>query len=141
MSRYVALGYANKLIAAELSVSLDSVATYIRRARQKLRASSRAQLISLAASAAPPPSEPFSPTVAQQLARLDVALTPAERTVAEGLLIGRTYRQIAGERNRSPRTVATQARSVFAKLGVCSRSELTALVFAGWSGKFPPSPK
>ena len=59
------------------------------------------------------------------------SLTSAERSVTEGLFEGRSYRDMARERGTSPRTVAGQVRSVFKKLGVSSRSELSALLATG----------
>lgn len=57
-----------------------------------------------------------------------VELTPVEREVAELLLGGASYREIAARRGRSVRTIAKQVASVFKKLGVSSRSELAAVL-------------
>jgi DNA-binding NarL/FixJ family response regulator len=58
-------------------------------------------------------------------ARLD-RLTAAERAVLKALLRGRSNLAIAQARRVSVRTIANQVASVFAKLGVRSRSELAA---------------
>jgi DNA-binding CsgD family transcriptional regulator len=58
-------------------------------------------------------------------------LSAAERAIVEAVLDGRTNAQIAGVRGTSARTVANQVRSVFRKLGVTSRSELTSALLAG----------
>lgn len=62
--------------------------------------------------------------------RLD-GLTPAEREVAALMLEGLSNRAIAKRRGASGRTVANQISSIFRKLGVTSRSELSALVHGG----------
>ena len=55
-------------------------------------------------------------------------LTMAEREVTALLLAGASYADIAHCRESSTRTVANQVASVFRKLGVHSRAELTVLV-------------
>lgn len=55
-------------------------------------------------------------------------LTPAEGEVCLGLLRGWSHRRIAAARGTSPRTVACQAAAIYRKLGIVSRSELTALL-------------
>jgi DNA-binding CsgD family transcriptional regulator len=54
------------------------------------------------------------------------ALTGAEREVAEMILAGFSNEAIAAARRVARATVATQVRSVYAKLGVSSRGELVA---------------
>jgi DNA-binding NarL/FixJ family response regulator len=54
-------------------------------------------------------------------------LSAAERQVLMALLDGSSYAQIAAQRRRALGTVAKQASSVLRKLGVSSRSELSAL--------------
>jgi DNA-binding NarL/FixJ family response regulator len=53
-------------------------------------------------------------------------LSSAERAVAEAVLRGCSYAEIARERGSSPRTVANQLACAFRKLGVRSRAELAA---------------
>jgi DNA-binding CsgD family transcriptional regulator len=57
---------------------------------------------------------------------LPYALSPAEREVVELVLAGLTNVEIASKRERSARTIANQLASIFRKLGVSSRFELTA---------------
>jgi DNA-binding NarL/FixJ family response regulator len=52
-------------------------------------------------------------------------LSAAERSVAMAVLRGLSNTEIARERGTSIRTVANQMRSIFSKLGVASRAELT----------------
>jgi len=53
-------------------------------------------------------------------------LTAAERAVLKGILQGGSNVEIAEARGTSPRTIANQVKSLFAKLGVHSRAELIA---------------
>jgi DNA-binding CsgD family transcriptional regulator len=55
-------------------------------------------------------------------------LTPAERRVADLVAHGDTNRQVAAALFLSPKTVEAHLRSIFRKLGVRSRSELTRRV-------------
>lgn len=77
------------------------------------------------------------PMKGQQFAVLDIAafsqlklarLTRAEELVYHYMLAGLSNQEIAGKRGVSNNTVENQVSSVFRKLGVCSRSELS--VFA-----------
>jgi DNA-binding NarL/FixJ family response regulator len=54
-------------------------------------------------------------------------LTDAESEVATMLVAGWSNVAIATARRVSPTTVANQARSIYAKLGISSRAELVAL--------------
>ena len=58
-------------------------------------------------------------------------LTPAEIDVVEDVLAGLGNAQIAGKRTSSPRTVANQLASIYKKLRVRSRLELSIYVLAG----------
>lgn len=60
----------------------------------------------------------------------DAALTPAERAVVALALGDLSNRAIAARRRTSPRTVANQLASAYAKLGVSSRAEL-----ASWAAR------
>lgn len=56
---------------------------------------------------------------------LDLAcLAPAEQSICELILIGKTHAQIAALRGRSIRTIANQLASIFSKLRVSGRLEL-----------------
>ena len=54
-------------------------------------------------------------------------LTPAEREIAELMLQGLRYKQIAGKRGTSERTVRQQAQIILKKAGLDGRSDLAAL--------------
>jgi DNA-binding NarL/FixJ family response regulator len=54
-------------------------------------------------------------------------LTAAELAVAEGILAGRSMRELAMQRKVSERTVANQTAQIYRKLGVGSRQELVRL--------------
>ncbi|MEO7039346.1 MAG: helix-turn-helix transcriptional regulator, partial [Candidatus Elarobacter sp.] len=60
--------------------------------------------------------------------RGDATLTPREREIVNLVLAGRTAREIADELVISERTVETHVASVYRKLGVSNRHELSALV-------------
>lgn len=51
-------------------------------------------------------------------------LSPAEQEVARFMVAGMTNAEIAAARGTSVRTVANQARAIFAKLGVSGRREI-----------------
>jgi DNA-binding CsgD family transcriptional regulator len=55
-------------------------------------------------------------------------LTPAELDVVGRLIDGTTTRDIALGRGVSERTISNQLTSAYAKLGICSRHELVAVV-------------
>ncbi|HEX4337678.1 MAG TPA: helix-turn-helix transcriptional regulator [Polyangiaceae bacterium] len=58
-------------------------------------------------------------------------LTPAEQEVALAAANGQSTAEIAKARNRSPRTIAHQLDSIYEKLGVSSRLELTMSLTKG----------
>ena len=62
--------------------------------------------------------------------RLD-ELTSAERAVTKLVLSGKSNSEIARQRGTSPRTVANQLASLYRKLGVRSRRELSARLAGG----------
>jgi len=53
-------------------------------------------------------------------------LTPAERSLLDGLLRGLTERELASARGRALATVRHQVESIYRKTGVRSRAELVA---------------
>jgi DNA-binding CsgD family transcriptional regulator len=55
-------------------------------------------------------------------------LTKSELEVAEGILAGRSMKELALSRKVSPRTIAQQVATIHRKLGVTTRHELVALV-------------
>ena len=54
------------------------------------------------------------------------ALTPSERRIAELAAAGRTNREIAGELFVTKATIETHLRSIFRKLDVRSRDQLSS---------------
>jgi DNA-binding NarL/FixJ family response regulator len=58
------------------------------------------------------------------------ALSPTEMEVASDAVAGLSNAAIARKRGRSPRTVANQLQSIYRKLGVSSRAEMTAYLFS-----------
>lgn len=68
------------------------------------------------------------PTVAQAL--LQANLTDKERVVANHLLEGLSYAEIAERESNSPNTIRQHVSTIYAKLGVGSRAELFRLVYA-----------
>jgi DNA-binding NarL/FixJ family response regulator len=100
-----------------------------RRARRKLAArqhAQEAQLMFARLGAAP-----WAQRAEAELARLDTTrgsgleLTSAERQVATLVAAGRTNREVAAELYMGLRTVEAHLSTVYRKLGVRSRSELT----------------
>ena len=75
--------------------------------------------------------EPSSKPVSMDVPRLggQFGLTRAEIKIMQGLLHGSSITDIAIESNRSRETIRSQLKSVFAKTGVNSQSELLRLVY------------
>lgn len=134
--RYVALGASNKEIAFTLGLPIGSVATCVRRIRRRLGGRSRGDLIGIdQADALQVDLEGDALTVLRapraQDSDLAAHLTPREREILEMLASGASNREIAVARGRSIKTVANQIFSIFAKLGVESRTEAAAKVLSG----------
>ena len=55
-------------------------------------------------------------------------LTAAEISVADGILSGKTMRELALLRGVSERTIGSQLARIYRKLGIGSRQELVALI-------------
>jgi DNA-binding CsgD family transcriptional regulator len=62
---------------------------------------------------------------------LPATLTPAEEAVVRLVLEGRSNAEVARRRGASPRTVANQLASAYAKLGVTGRAGLVRLLRPG----------
>ncbi len=127
-------GNSTKRIAYVLGVSTSAVSNALFSVREKLGLRSSAQVAAF-----------FAPSgVRASLDRLDLddatmlfarygsssapafsALTAAEKDVALLLLQGATNANIASRRKCTYNTVANQVKSIYAKLGVCTRTELT----------------
>ncbi|MEY4515052.1 MAG: hypothetical protein RLZZ450_7174 [Pseudomonadota bacterium] len=133
---HILLGARNKTIASMLGVSSPHVTGVAQRALQKLGVSSLTELTrvlrarrSLVLSDFELGGESllalgYSEPTANGLSQL----TPAERRVAHALIEGSTHRGIALERGVSERTVASQIASIYRKLQVSGRRELTAML-------------
>ena len=107
--------------------------------RARVRARSGRWLVLHASTAWPGPGAVGQIAVIIEVARpVEVAplilaaydLTPRERTLAALVLGGRSTEQIAVELSISPLTVQQHLKAVFDKVGVRSRRELVAQIFA-----------
>jgi DNA-binding CsgD family transcriptional regulator len=112
-----ARGHSMKLIAYALGVSPSAVSGHLMSAAGKIGASSRMELVRLAAMLTRDPRAGF----------LDIALTDAERDVLHLLQQGLTNDQIAKIRSRSVRTIANQVASLLHKTNSSSRRALLVL--------------
>jgi DNA-binding NarL/FixJ family response regulator len=141
-----ALGRSNKEIGVELGVSQSTVGTLLAAALAKLGLGSRTLLplfwrdlhgrawaVSNAEAALIALSQPDDPEGMS-------ALTPAERAVAQVLLLGLSDQNIARARNSSRHTVSKQVAAIYKKLGVRSRVELACKLAPGAVG-VTPSPR
>lgn len=107
---YLSQGASTKAIAYELGITTSTVHEYVTRARTKTGARSRTALIV--------PEDVDLPKI----------LSPSERAIVRALLSGKTYKEIAASRGRSPSTIANLIARAFRKLGVSSKSELASRV-------------
>jgi DNA-binding CsgD family transcriptional regulator len=117
----LATGASLKVTASNLSISVATVSTHLYRAKRKLDATSRNDLLAtLVGASAKHYSVPLS---------IRCRVTKAELATCEAIIEGMSYGALARARGISIRTVQHQARSLFEKLGVTSRCELAALIF------------
>jgi len=136
---HAALGHPNKVIAYELGLTESAVAAYLTRAKTKLGARSRIELIAAVAAGVSPRTkrstdraneievmlggERFTILAGEQLPMFG-PLTTSERDVVWAALAGDSNDMIARARGCSARTVANQLASAYKKLAVASRSDL-----------------
>ena len=125
----IAQGVSQTTVAADLGISASTVGNVVSSIVQKLCLRSARELPLFWRDAA---GDPVA------LGRCDLVglcsaglapvcdLTPAEREVLEGVILGRSNREIAERRGSSLRTVANQVAALLKKHGVGSRSELSA---------------
>ena len=99
-------------------VNSSSVSGLVPTAAQAIYGASKAAVTHLARSAAPRPARRARSTD-------DDPLTAREREIAELVATGRTNREIAEELVLSTRTIEAHLRSIYGKLDVRSRVELT----------------
>lgn len=128
--RFIAGGASLKEVAYALGVTTSTVHDALTRAMKKLRVSHRSELAQVWQSAqATPESDivkvPLSP--GESIANLS-RLTPAEREVVNLVARGLSSAAIAKERGTSVHTVSNQLSTLYEKLGVRSKAELTALL-------------
>ena len=112
----VARGVCLKAIAGDLAISLQTVSTYLGRAKRKLGLTARLDIAALFMTS--------QATVGLPAPRSGARLSSAETAVVDSLLDGNTTVAIAATRGTSVRTIENQLHSVYRKLLVTSRIEL-----------------
>ena len=126
------------LIALELGIAPATASEHLASAMQKLCVRTRAQLVMLFASG----SQTLLPPAGLRAARAApdemvlrfplrteaLTLTRTEQLICRHILAGLGNLEIARRRGRSQRTIANQIASIYAKLDVGSRGELTSLL-------------
>lgn len=120
--RRIAAGQSTKTMAREMSVTTETLRTYVKNVLGKLGAHSRLEAAALASRAGPPgQAEPEGehPLLA--------ALTPREREVLAHLTEGAGLREVAKRLHMSVKTVNTHLHNLRGKLGVHSTLEAVAL--------------
>jgi DNA-binding NarL/FixJ family response regulator len=139
----VLMGEPQKVLAFELGVSPSTIALTLRRCLRMLGMDcgvQRVPLLLIMAAHARLGSVRFEDTRLTELrrggwlywvvsalrpdVRLGEFLGEEESRVARMLLEGKSYREIAALRNRSPHTISNQLASAYSKLGVSGRVEL-----------------
>jgi DNA-binding CsgD family transcriptional regulator len=130
-----AFGDANKVIAYELGIAETTVGVLLTRVRRRLRVRSRAELVRSVRALIDTPCE-LRDVGGQLVAFCELpggvrelaGVTAGERKVAELAAAGCSNREIAARRGTSASTVANQLASIYAKLGLQSRAQLTLLM-------------
>lgn len=137
VAHYLCLGHANKQIAYTLGLAEGTVGAIANRVAQKVGARTRP---ALAARLFGPPAAPTTEAAPLRVAGEELhvvawpqppaspalaALSASEREVALAVARGLSNEAIAAARGASVRTVVNQLASVYRKLGVGSRVELT----------------
>ena len=120
--RRIAAGQSTKTMAREMSVTTETLRTYVKNVLGKLGAHSRLEAAALASRAGPPgQAEPEGehPLLA--------ALTPREREVLAHLTEGAGLREVAKRLHMSVKTINTHLHNLRGKLGVHSTLEAVAL--------------
>jgi DNA-binding CsgD family transcriptional regulator len=112
-----ARGHTSKIIAYGLGLAPSIVSGHLTRAAAKIGASSRMDLVRIAAMLTRDPRARFA----------DIALTDAERDVLHLLQQGLSNERIAAIRSRSVRTIANQVASLLRKTNSASRRQLLVM--------------
>jgi two-component system, NarL family, nitrate/nitrite response regulator NarL len=135
--RRIAAGQSTKMMAREMSVTTETLRTYVKNVLGKLGAHSRLEAAALASRAGPPgPPGPDEPEGDHPLL---AALTPREREVLAHLIEGAGLRDVATRLHMSVKTVNTHLHNLRGKLGVHSTLEAVALARSR-PGPRPDSP-
>jgi DNA-binding NarL/FixJ family response regulator len=129
---HVLAGRSGKRIALELGISEPTVARTFRVALRRLGAADAVVLASARKARFEPLADAGSGSTLAMARQARTAhflapLSSAERAIVAELMIGRSVVEVARSRGTSPRTVAHQVTSLYAKLGVASHRELVAL--------------
>lgn len=120
--RRIAEGQNTKKMAREMSVTTETLRTYVRNVLTKLGAHSRLEAAALAIQYVPPArGEPDHDHT------LFAALTPREREVLIHLANGSGLREVGKRLHMSPKTLSTHLQNLRNKLGVHSTLEAVAL--------------
>jgi DNA-binding CsgD family transcriptional regulator len=118
--RQAVVGLPLKVIAGNLSISLQAVSTYLGRASRKLAVRSRGELAARVSGRKPSFTGLEWTSPAQRL-------TAAELAIGALIFEGRSNASIARSRRTSLRTAENQIAGLLRKLGVTTRNELIAL--------------
>jgi DNA-binding NarL/FixJ family response regulator len=121
VAKQVATGVPLKIIASDLSISVQAVSTYLSRACKKLAVAHRVDLAAVV----------FGPALRFWNGR-PVALenlTQAEWAIWEAVVSGSSNAALACRRGTSVRTIENQVSALMHKVGVRSRAELAGLPF------------
>jgi DNA-binding CsgD family transcriptional regulator len=120
VTRRAIAGLSLKTIASELEISPNTAATYLMRARRKLRQTSRWKLTAVL-------SGPL-PTLGELAAGSPFAvLSPSDGRLGEQLLAGLSNAEIACQNGTSAKVAARQVAGLLRKLGITTRLEFFSL--------------
>jgi DNA-binding NarL/FixJ family response regulator len=115
----ITAGQGTKAMAREMSVTTETLRTYVKNVLAKLGAHSRLEAAALVSGPAPGEPGHEHPLLA--------ALTPREREVLAQLTRGAGLREVAKQLHMSLKTVNTHLHNLRGKLGVHSTLEAVAL--------------
>lgn len=121
-------GFSLKQVAMELGISNGLACRIRQRALYKLNLSNVCQFVVACAAGNLPE---FGTPRTQAQTRAVASMTPAERDVADWVLLGHSNADIARQRGTTQRTVANQLTTLFRKLSINSRIELVLLLVSG----------
>ncbi len=122
------VGHSNRVIAANLNISPKTVEVHRARVMRKMQAQSLPHLVRMALEMGKRAAQ--SKKKATQAAQRIERLTPREKEVFEGLVVGHSNRVIATNLNISPRTVEVHRAHVMKKMQAQSLPHLVRMAFA-----------